>query len=132
MATKTASKQNRRKKAKRTVAVGTLHIHATFNNTIVTMSDEQGNSLAWASSGASGFKGSRKSTPYAAQIAAEKVAASAKDMGMQRVNVEVRGIGSGRESAIRALSSAGIQVASIRDVTGVPHNGCRPRKPRRV
>jgi small subunit ribosomal protein S11 len=132
MATKTATKSTRRRKAKRTVTVGQMHVHATFNNTIVTMTDEQGNALAWASAGASGFKGSRKSTPYAAQIAAERVANAAKDLGMQRVNVEVRGIGSGRESAIRALSTVGIQVASIRDVTGVPHNGARPRKPRRV
>lgn len=132
MATKTATKQNRRRKTKRSVAVGQLHVHATFNNTIVTISDEQGNALAWASSGASGFRGSRKSTPYAAQVASEKVANAAKDMGMQKVHVEVRGIGSGRESAIRALGAAGIQVASIKDVTGVPHNGCRPRKPRRV
>lgn len=131
MATKTASK-TRRKKIKRNVAVGVMHVHATFNNTIVTISDESGNALAWASSGASGFKGSRKSTPYAAQVAAEKVANQAKELGMQRVSVEVRGIGSGRESAIRALNAAGIQVASIKDVTGIPHNGCRPRKPRRV
>ncbi len=131
MATKTATKA-RRRKTKRNVAVGVMHVHATFNNTIITIADENGNSLAWASSGASGFKGSRKSTPYAAQVAAEKVAQSAKDMGMQRVSVEVRGIGSGRESAIRALSAVGIQVASIKDVTGIPHNGCRPRKPRRV
>jgi small subunit ribosomal protein S11 len=132
MATKTATKQTRRRKTKRTVPVGQMHVHATFNNTIVTISDEQGNALAWGSSGGAGFKGSRKSTPYAAQVAAEKVANAAKDMGMQKVNVEVRGIGSGRESAIRALSTVGIQVASIRDVTGIPHNGCRPRKPRRV
>ncbi len=132
MATKTTTKSTRRRKTKRTVAVGQLHIHATFNNTIVTMSDESGNVLAWASSGGSGFKGSRKSTPYAAQVAGEKVAASAKDMGMVKAHVQVRGIGSGRESAIRALSAAGIQVASIRDVTGVPHNGNRPKKPRRV
>ena len=131
MATKTATKA-RRRKTKRNVAVGVMHVHATFNNTIITIADEGGNSLAWASSGASGFKGSRKSTPYAAQVAAEKVANAAKDMGMQRVSVEVRGIGSGRESAIRALSAVGIQVASIKDVTGIPHNGCRPRKPRRV
>lgn len=131
MATKTATK-TRRRKTKRNVAVGVMHVHATFNNTIITIADENGNSLAWASSGASGFKGSRKSTPYAAQVAAEKVANAAKEMGMQRVSVEVRGIGSGRESAIRALSAVGIQVASIKDVTGVPHNGCRPRKPRRV
>lgn len=131
MATKTATKA-RRRKTKRNVAVGVMHVHATFNNTIITIADESGNSLAWASSGASGFKGSRKSTPYAAQVAAEKVANAAKDIGMQRVSVEVRGIGSGRESAIRALSAVGIQVASIKDVTGIPHNGCRPRKPRRV
>lgn len=131
MATKTATK-TRRRKTKRNVAVGVMHVHATFNNTIITIADESGNSLAWASSGASGFKGSRKSTPYAAQVAAEKVANAAKDIGMQRVSVEVRGIGSGRESAIRALSAVGIQVASIKDVTGIPHNGCRPRKPRRV
>jgi small subunit ribosomal protein S11 len=131
MATKTATKA-RRRKTKRNVAVGVMHVHATFNNTIITIADEGGNSLAWASSGASGFKGSRKSTPYAAQVAAEKVANAAKDMGMQRVSVEVKGIGSGRESAIRALSAIGIQVASIKDVTGIPHNGCRPRKPRRV
>lgn len=132
MATKTATKQTRRRKTKRSLAVGHMHVHATFNNTIITMSDEQGNSVAWASSGASGFKGSRKSTPYAAQVAAEKVAQAAKDMGMQKVAVSVRGIGSGRESAVRALSTAGIQVTSIKDVTGIPHNGCRPRKPRRV
>ncbi len=132
MATKTATRSTRRRKTKRNVAVGVMHVHATFNNTIITIADENGNSLAWASSGASGFKGSRKSTPYAAQVAAEKVANAAKDMGMQRVSVEVRGIGSGRESAIRALSAVGITVASIKDVTGVPHNGCRPRKPRRV
>ena len=132
MATKTAAKSTRRRKVKRSVPVGQLHIHATFNNTIVTLSDEGGNVLGWASSGGSGFKGSRKSTPYAAQMAGEKVATSAKDVGMQRVHVQVRGIGSGRESAIRALSTAGIAVASIRDVTGIPHNGCRPKKPRRV
>ena len=129
---KTASKQTRRRKTKRNVPVGQMHIHATFNNTIVTVTDEQGNVLAWASSGASGFKGSRKSTPYAAQVAAEKVATAVKDMGMQKVNVEVRGIGGGRESAIRALTTANIQVASIRDVTGIAHNGCRPKKPRRA
>ncbi len=132
MATKTAAKSTRRRKIKRNVPVGQMHVHATFNNTIITISDEQGNALSWASSGAAGFKGSRKSTPYAAQIAAEKVANAAKDMGMQRINVQVRGIGSGREAAIRALATVGIQVASITDVTGIPHNGCRPRKARRV
>lgn len=132
MATKTAAKSTRRRKTKRTLSVGQMHVHATFNNTIITMADEQGNVVGWASAGASGFKGSRKSTPYAAQIAAEKVATIAKDMGLQKVSVQVRGIGSGRESAIRALSAVGIQVSSIKDVTGIPHNGCRPRKPRRV
>jgi small subunit ribosomal protein S11 len=132
MAIKSPAKTTRRRKTKRTVAVGLMHVHATFNNTIVTMCDEQGAALTWVSAGAAGFKGSRKSTPYAAQVAAERVAATAKDMGMQRVHVQVRGIGSGRESAIRALSAAGIQVVSIRDVTGNPHNGVRPRKARRV
>lgn len=132
MATKTAAKSNRRRKTKRTLSTGQMHVHATFNNTIISMSDEQGNVVGWASSGASGFRGSRKSTPYAAQIAAERVATIAKDMGLQKVSVQVRGIGSGRESAIRALSAVGIQVSSIKDVTGIPHNGCRPRKPRRV
>jgi small subunit ribosomal protein S11 len=127
----TATK-TRRKKTKRTVAVGHVHVRATFNNTIVTISDEQGNSIAWASAGASGFKGSRKSTPYAAGVAAEKAAAVAKDAGMVKAHVFVRGIGSGRESAVRALSTAGIQVASIKDTTPIAHNGCRPRKPRRV
>jgi len=132
MATKTATKSNRRRKTKRTLSTGQMHVHATFNNTIISISDEQGNVVGWASAGGSGFRGSRKSTPYAAQIAAERVANLAKDMGLQRVAVQVRGIGSGRESAIRALSTVGIQVVSIKDVTGVAHNGCRPRKPRRV
>jgi small subunit ribosomal protein S11 len=128
----TATKTTRRRKTKRTVTVGQVHVHATFNNTIVTISDEQGNTIAWASSGGSGFKGSRKSTPYAAGVAAEKAAAAAKDMGMTRVSVFVRGIGSGRESAVRALATAGIQVTSIKDTTPIAHNGTRARKPRRV
>jgi small subunit ribosomal protein S11 len=129
---KTATKTTRRRKTKRTVAVGHVHVHATFNNTIVTISDEAGNSIAWASAGASGFRGSRKSTPYAAGVAAEKAAQTAKDMGLVKASVFVRGIGSGRESAIRALSTSGIQVTSIKDVTPIAHNGTRPRKPRRV
>lgn len=129
---KAATKTTRRRKTKRNVAVGQVHVHATFNNTIVTISDEQGNSIAWASAGGAGFKGSRKSTPYAAGVAAERAAQAAKDMGMTRAHVFVRGIGSGRESAIRSLAAADIQVASIKDVTPVAHNGCRPRKPRRV
>ncbi|HSX41542.1 MAG TPA: 30S ribosomal protein S11 [Candidatus Saccharimonadales bacterium] len=132
MAKTTTKTGSRRRKVKRSIAIGNVHVHATFNNTIVSVTDEQGNVVAWGSSGGAGFKGSRKSTPYAAGVAAEKVAASAKEFGMQKVNVFVRGIGSGRESAIRALSTADIQVASIKDVTGIPHNGCRPRKPRRV
>jgi small subunit ribosomal protein S11 len=126
------TKTTRRRKAKRTVTVGQVHVHATFNNTIVTISDEQGNTIAWASAGGSGFKGSRKSTPYAAGIAAEKAIAAAKDMGFAKANVFVRGIGSGRESAVRALATGGIQVASIKDTTPIAHNGVRPKKPRRV
>ncbi len=128
----TATKTTRRRKTKRTVALGQVHVHATFNNTIVTISDEQGNAIAWASAGGSGFRGSRKSTPYAAGVAAERASATAKDHGMTKAHVFVHGIGSGRESAIRALAASGIQVTSIKDVTPIPHNGCRPRKPRRV
>jgi small subunit ribosomal protein S11 len=131
MAQATKAKSKRRK-TKRSVAVGQVHIQATFNNTIISITDEQGNLLSWSSAGAAGFKGSRKSTPYAAQIAAEKAAASAKDVGLSRVSVFVRGVGSGRESAIRALQAAGIAVSAIKDETPVPHNGCRPRKARRV
>jgi len=131
MATAT-TKTTRRRKTKRTVTVGQVHVHATFNNTIVTISDEQGNAIAWASAGGAGFKGSRKSTPYAAGVAAEKAIAAAKDMGLTKANVFVRGIGSGRESAVRALATAGIQVASIKDTTPIAHNGTRARKARRV
>ena len=129
---KTATKTTRRRKVKRNVTTGQVHIQATFNNTIVSITDERGNLLSWSSAGASGFKGSRKSTPYAAQIASEKAATAAKDFGLVKVEVFVRGVGSGRESAIRALQAAGIAVSSIKDVTGIPHNGCRPRKARRV
>jgi small subunit ribosomal protein S11 len=122
----------RRRKIKRTVASGQMHVQATFNNTIVTFTDERGNALSWSSSGSAGFKGSRKSTPFAAQTAAEKAATAAKDYGLTRVDVLVNGVGSGRESAIRALTTMGIAVASIKDVTGIPHGGCRPRKARRV
>ena len=114
------------------MAKGQVHVQSTFNNTIITITDEAGATVAWASSGSAGFKGSRKSTPYAAQLAAEKVVATAKDFGLARVDVIVKGIGSGRESAIRALQASGIAISSIKDVTGVPHNGCRPRKARRV
>ena len=130
--TTTKSTTTRRRKIKRTVAAGQMHVQATFNNTIVSFTDDQGNLLSWSSAGAAGFKGSRKSTPFAAQSAAERAATSAKDYGLSKVDVFVRGVGSGRESAIRALISAGIAVGSIKDVTGIPHNGCRPRKARRV
>ncbi len=129
---KVATKSTRRRKIKRNLPKGQVHIQSTFNNTIISITDESGNVVAWASSGSAGFKGSRKSTPYAAQIAAEKAITTAKDFGLAKVDVIVRGIGSGRESAIRALQASGIAVSSIKDITGVPHNGCRPRKPRRV
>jgi small subunit ribosomal protein S11 len=130
--TKTTTSAARRRKIKRTVATGQMHVQATFNNTIITFTDERGNALSWASAGSTGFKGSRKSTPYAAQTAAERAATAAKDYGLGRVDVLVNGVGSGRESAIRALTTLGITVASIKDVTRVPHGGCRPRKARRV
>jgi small subunit ribosomal protein S11 len=130
--TTTKSTTTRRRKIKRTVASGQMHVQATFNNTIVSFTDDRGNLLSWSSAGSAGFKGSRKSTPFAAQTAAEKAATAAKDYGLSRVDVFVRGVGSGRESAIRALITAGIAVGSIKDVTGIPHNGCRPRKARRV
>jgi small subunit ribosomal protein S11 len=122
----------RRRKIKRSVASGQMHVQATFNNTIVTFTDERGHALSWSSAGSAGFKGSRKSTPFAAQTAAERAATAAKDYGLSRVDVLVNGVGSGRESAIRALTTMGIAVASIKDVTGIPHGGCRPRKARRV
>ena len=121
-----------RKKVKKNVVDGIAHIHASFNNTIVTITDRQGNALAWATAGGSGFRGSRKSTPFAAQAAAERVAAVVKDMGMKNVEVCVNGPGPGRESAIRALNANGFVITSITDVTPIPHNGCRPPKRRRV
>lgn len=121
-----------RKKEKKNVVVGVAHVAATFNNTIVTITDAQGNAVSWSSAGMMGFKGSRKSTPYAAQMAAEDAARKAADHGMRTLEVEVSGPGSGRESALRALQAAGFTVTSIRDVTPIPHNGCRPRKRRRV
>ena len=127
-----ATPKTRRKRTKRTVTTGIVHVQATFNNTIISITDDKGNLISWNSAGSAGFKGSRKSTPYAAGIAAERAIASAKDMGLSRVEVLVKGVGSGRESAVRALQSTGVNVTSIRDVTSVPHNGCRPRKPRRV
>ncbi|MCF6255433.1 MAG: 30S ribosomal protein S11 [Gammaproteobacteria bacterium] len=121
-----------RKKVKKNVVDGIAHVHATFNNTIVTVTDRQGNALAWATAGGSGFRGSRKSTPFAAQVAAERVAAMVKEMGMKNLDVCVKGPGPGRESAIRALNANGFNITSITDVTPIPHNGCRPPKRRRV
>jgi small subunit ribosomal protein S11 len=121
------------KKAKRVVeSEGIAHINATFNNTIITITDSHGNAVAWASSGKAGFKGSKKSTPFAATVAAEAAAREAISLGVKRVHVRVQGPGSGRESAIQALAAAGLQVRSIKDVTPIPHNGCRPPKRRRV
>ena len=120
------------KKGKRTVAYGQAHIYASFNNTIVTVTDGQGNTIAWASAGTNGFKGSRKSTPFAARVAAQQAAKLAQDVGMQEIDVFINGPGPGREAAIRAIQGAGLKVRSIRDVTPVPHNGCRPPKRRRV
>ena len=121
-----------RKKVKKNVVDGIAHVHASFNNTIVTITDRQGNALAWATAGGSGFRGSRKSTPFAAQVAAERVANLVKEMGMKNIDVCVKGPGPGRESAIRALNSQGFNITSITDVTPIPHNGCRPPKRRRV
>ena len=121
-----------RKKEKKNVVVGVAHVAATFNNTIITIADAQGNAISWSSAGMMGFKGSRKSTPYAAQMAAEDAGRKAVEHGMRTLEVEVSGPGSGRESALRALQAAGFTVTSIRDVTTIPHNGCRPRKRRRV
>jgi small subunit ribosomal protein S11 len=121
------------KKAKKIVTDGVAHIHASFNNTIITITDKQGNAVCWGTSGGSGFKGSRKSTPFAAQIAAEKVGNTAKEeFGMINLDVKVKGPGGGRESAIRSLNACGLKIKSITDVTPLPHNGCRPSKKRRV
>jgi small subunit ribosomal protein S11 len=122
----------RRKKVKRVVAEGVLHIHSTFNNTIITITDPQGNVVVWTSAGSAGFKGSRKGTPFAAQVAAEQAARKAAELGMRSVQVYVKGPGSGRESALRSLQAAGFTVNLIKDVTPIPHNGCRPPKRRRV
>ena len=121
-----------RKKVKKNVAEGIAHIHASFNNTIVTITDRQGNALSWATSGSNGFKGSRKSTPFAAQIAAESAGKAAQECGVKNLEVRIKGPGHGRESAVRALNAAGFKITSISDVTPVPHNGCRPPKKRRI
>ncbi|MCP5468494.1 MAG: 30S ribosomal protein S11 [Deltaproteobacteria bacterium] len=124
--------QAKRKKSKKNVPVGVVHINATFNNTIVTISDVSGNVISWSTAGGRGFKGSRKSTPFAAQMATEDAIRKAKDFGMRSVSVFVKGPGTGRESALRAIANAGVRVVLIRDVTPIPHNGCRPPKRRRV
>ena len=121
-----------RKKITRTIADGIAHIHASFNNTIITITDRQGNTLSWATAGGSGFRGSRKSTPFAAQVAAERAGEAAKEYGLQNLDVQVKGPGPGRESAVRALNACGYRISNITDVTPIPHNGCRPPKKRRV
>jgi small subunit ribosomal protein S11 len=126
------AKPEARKKLKRTVTDGVAHIYATFNNTIVTITDRQGNTLSWATAGGSGFRGSRKSTPFAAQVAAERAGTRAKDYGVKNVDVLVKGPGPGRDSAVRSLNNIGFKITNITDVTPIPHNGCRPPKRRRV
>ena len=121
-----------RKKAKKNVSDGIAHVHASFNNTIITITDRQGNALSWASSGGAGFKGSRKSTPFAAQVAAETAGRAAQDCGIKNLEVQISGPGPGRESSVRALNALGIKILLIQDVTPIPHNGCRPPKKRRV
>jgi len=123
-----ARKKTTKRKVRKNIPLGVAHIHTTFNNTIVTITDVDGNAIAWSSAGALGFKGSRKSTPYAAQMSVEAVAKSAMDNGMIKVEVSVKGPGPGREAAIRSLQAAGLEITAIRDVTPVPHNGCRPPK----
>jgi small subunit ribosomal protein S11 len=130
MAKQTATRTRRRER--KNITSGVAHVSATFNNTMITITDAQGNAIAWSSAGSQGFKGSRKSTPYAAQMAAEDAGRKAMDHGMKTLDVEVRGPGSGRESALRALQAIGFTITAIRDVTPIPHNGCRPPKRRRV
>jgi len=127
-----AAVQRPRRRERKNITSGVAHVNATFNNTMVTITDAQGNTISWSSSGMQGFKGSRKSTPYAAQVAAEDAGRKAAEHGMRTLEVEVKGPGAGRESALRALQAVGFAITSIRDVTPIPHNGCRPRKRRRV
>lgn len=129
---KTTKKKSFKKKEKKVIPIGLVHVQATFNNTIVTVTDLEGNTVSWSSAGSLGFRGSRKGTPFAAQQASLTAATKAKDVGLRSVDVRVSGPGSGRESAIRALSTAGLEVKTIRDTTPIPHNGCRPPKKRRV
>ena len=121
-----------RRRERKNISAGVAHVSASFNNTMITITDAQGNAISWSSSGSQGFRGSRKSTPFAAQVAAESAGRKAMEHGMKTLEVEVRGPGSGRESALRALQAVGFTITSIRDVTSIPHNGCRPRKRRRV
>ncbi|SRR5690606_16983774 len=132
MAKQPTSTSRVRKKVKRQILDAVAHIHASFNNTIVTITDRQGNALTWATAGGCGFKGSRKSTPFAAQVAAERAGNAAKDFGVKNLEVRVKGPGPGRESAVRALNAVGFRITQIEDVTPIPHNGCRPPKRRRV
>lgn len=127
-----AKRKTRKKKVKKEIGFGVACIQSTFNNTVITITDQQGNAVCWASAGTSGFKGARKGTPFAAQLAAKDVSEKAKEHGVRYVDVRIKGPGAGRESAIRALQSAGLEIKSIRDVTPIPHNGCRVRKRRRV
>jgi small subunit ribosomal protein S11 len=126
------AQQRQRKKVKKNITDGIAHVHASFNNTIITITDRQGNALGWATSGGSGFRGSRKSTPFAAQIAAERVGNIVKDFGVKNLDVRIKGPGPGRESAVRSLNANGFKITSITDITPIPHNGCRPPKRRRV
>ena len=132
MAKQASATSRPRRKERKNITAGVAHVAATFNNTMVTITDAQGNAIAWSSSGSNGFKGSRKSTPYAAQMAAEDAGKKAREHGMETLEIEVSGPGSGRESALRALQAVGFAISSIRDMTPIPHNGCRPRKRRRV
>ncbi|MEK9673814.1 MAG: 30S ribosomal protein S11 [Rhodospirillaceae bacterium] len=132
MAKAAAASRAPRRRERKNIASGVAHINASFNNTMITISDAQGNAIAWSSAGSMGFKGSRKSTPYAAQVAGEEAGKKAQEHGMKALEVEVKGPGSGRESALRALQAIGFTITAIRDVTPIPHNGCRPRKRRRV
>jgi small subunit ribosomal protein S11 len=131
-ASNSSAAQRVRKKVKKNVAEGVVHVHASFNNTIITITDRQGNALAWATSGGQGFKGSRKSTPFAAQVAAESAGRVAMEYGVKNLEVRIKGPGPGRESAVRALHGLGIKITAISDVTPIPHNGCRPPKRRRI
>jgi small subunit ribosomal protein S11 len=126
------AKARTKKKVRRSVTDGIAHVHASFNNTVITITDRQGNALGWATAGSSGFKGSRKSTPFAAQVAASRVGEMVADYGLKNIEVHVKGPGPGRESAVRALNNAGFKITAILDVTPIPHNGCRPPKKRRV